>query len=127
MRRRISVRKEDRIWHLRCQGYTLDSIARITNVAPNAVTGVIRRVRRRPPIEQDPVRRGRRCGWLDDDQVADIRRRRQQGDSPTAIAKDYWMTPAAICNICAGRAYAKPAEDNFDRYPFTFTNRLRAA
>lgn len=127
MRRRISIRKEDRIWQLRCQGYTLDSIGRIVNVEPSSVTRIVRRVRRRPPLEQDPVRRGRRRNWIDADQIADIRWRRQQGESLSAIAADYWVSLTTIYNICAERTYITAVEDGFDSYPFSFPNRLRAA
>lgn len=127
MRRRISIRKEDRIWHLRCQGYTYDSIARITNTSPHALTKVLRRVRRRPPVEQDPVRRGRLRGWLDDDQINDIRVRYRRGEKLASIANDYWMQPSSICSIGRRRSYVEPAEDQSDRYPFSFKNRLRAA
>jgi len=127
MRRHTSIRKEDRIWQLRCQGYTLDSIGRIANVAPSSVTQVVRRVRRRPPLEQDPVRRGRRRAWMDDDQIADIRQRRQHGEPLASIAADYWVGTTTIYNICAGHTYASPAGDDLDPYPFVFVNRLRAA
>ena len=119
-RHRISINKEDRIWDLRSQGYTYDAIARIVNAHPGVMTEVLRRVRRRPPFEQDPVRRGRRSGWLSDSQVEDIRTRRAQGEKLASIAKDYWLDPRTICAITKGRSYTQPEAP----FPYNFTNRL---
>lgn len=127
MRRRISIRKEDRIWNLRCQGYTYDTIARITNVRPSSVTEVLRRVRRRPPFEEDPIRRGRGCGFLDDYQINDIRFSRARGEKYASIAARYHVTPQAIVAICVGRTYRQPEYTADEGYPFSFGNRLQVA
>ena len=127
MRRRISIRKEDRIWDLRCQGYAYDAIARIANVRPSSVTLVLRRVRQRPPLEEDPIRRGRWRGFLDDYQVNDIRFSRARGEKFASIAARYHVTPPAIVAICTGRTYRHPEYAPDEGYPFSFVNRLRAA
>lgn len=119
-RTRISLVKEDRIWALRSDGYSYEAIARIVNTAPANMTQVLRRVRRRPPIDVDPVRRGRRSGWLSDSQVDDIRSRRARGEKLRSIAQDYWLDERTICSICKGRSY-KETEAKFE---FDFSNRL---
>lgn len=116
-RSRISIRKEDRIWQLRCQGYDYDSIARIVNTSAS-LTGVIRRVRRRP----EPGVHNRKCGFLDDSQIDTIRMRRSQGESLRSLSKVYGISVSAICNICTGRSYVEPEYPN--GYKFNFTNRL---
>jgi len=122
IRRRISIVKEDRIWDLRTQGYDYDSIARIVNVSPS-LTAVIRRVRRRPPLKDDPVKRGRKSSFLSDSQVDDIRFRYAAGERQLSIAKDYGISAAAVSHICTGRTYATPESE--EGYQFNFTNRLR--
>lgn len=122
MKHRISIAKEDRIWDLRTQGYDYDSIARIVNVS-KSLTGVIRRVRRRPPIEVDPIRRGRKAGFLSDSQVDDIRRRFAAGERQADIGERYGLSACAISHICCGRTYATPESDY--GYEFNFSNRLR--
>lgn len=119
-RHRVSLVKEDRIWDLRCQGYCYDAIARLVNAHPSAMTEILRRVRRRPSMEEDPVRRGRRSGWLSDSQVDDIRLRRARGEKLASIAKDYWLDPRTICSIVKGRSYKEPESS----FPFDFSNRL---
>lgn len=123
-RARISLVKEDRIWDLRSQAYSYDSIARIVNVAPQSLTQVIRRVRRRPPEGVDPIRRGRRRGWLSDAQVTDIHHRRRHGETLLSIARSYDLDSSTIWSITNGRSYAKP--ENTAPYPFTWGNRLAA-
>lgn len=122
MRKRVSVAKEDRIWQLRCQGYCYDSIGRITNCNPSYMTVVLRRVRRRPPEEEDPIRRGRYRNFLSDDQVLDIKRRKDLGETYLSIAKDYDLTESAICNIAKGKTYKEPEYE--DGYKYDFSNRL---
>jgi hypothetical protein len=122
MKHRISIAKEDRIWDLRTQGYDYDSIARIVNVS-KSLTGVIRRVRRRPPIEVDPIRRGRKAGFLSDSQVDDIRRRFANGERQADIGEHYGLSACAISHICCGRSYATPESER--GYEFNFSNRLR--
>lgn len=119
-RSRISITKEDRIWSLRSDGYSYDAIARIVNTAPHNMTEVIRRVRRRPPLDVDPVRRGRRSGWLSDSQVHDIRSRRDRGEKLRTIAQDYWLDERTICSICKGRTY----KDTEAKFEYDFSNRL---
>lgn len=116
-RTRISVLKEDRIWQLRCQGYDYESIARIVNTS-SSLTGVIRRVRRRP----EPGTHNRKRWFLDDGQVDMIRLRRVRGESLASLSKAYGISMSAICNICTGRTYAEPEYEN--GYRFDFTNRL---
>lgn len=118
-RARISIYREDRIWDLRCQGYDYDSIARIVNVSPS-LTGVIRRIRRRPSMEADPVRRGRRCNFLSDSQLEDIKLRYASGQRQGDIGKLYGLSNSAISQICTGRTYAEPEPG----YNYDFTNRL---
>lgn len=125
-RRKISIRQEDRIWNLRCQGYRYDEIARITNVHPAQIGTVIYRVIRRPPLDQDPIRRGRKRGFLDESQVLDIRRRRRLGESCQAIARDYAISSASISLIARGISYPEISERQGHSYPFSFCNRLTA-
>ena len=119
---RVSLAKEDRIWSLRTQGYDYDTIARIVNISPN-LTPILRRVRRRPPESVDPIRRGRKRGYLSDDQVADIKTRYARGERQLAIGKLYDLSPAAVSQICTGRSYSHPEYDS-PGYPFSFPNRL---
>jgi DNA-binding CsgD family transcriptional regulator len=116
---RISILKEDRIWDLRSQGYDYDSIARIVNCSP-CLTAVIRRVRNRPSLEEDPIRRGRRRGWLSDSQLEDIRRRHKQGQTYLTIGKLYDISEHSVGFICRGDTYKEPES----KYPFQFSNRL---
>jgi hypothetical protein len=122
MKHRISITKEDRIWNLRCQGYCYDIIARLVNCNPCSVTHVLRRVRRRPPIEVDPIKRGRYKGFLNDHQIAIIRKRREQGETYEAIGKSYDLSPAPIRQIALYMSYKEP-EDNVG-YRYDFSNRL---
>lgn len=116
---RISLVKEDRIWNLREQGYCYETIARIVNCNPN-LTHVIRRIRRRPPYEVDPIRRGRRNNFLSDSQIEDIRRRHDRGETYLTIAKSYAVSETAIGLICRRQSYKYPESG----YPFNFSNRL---
>lgn len=122
MRHRISLVKEDRIWDLRTQGYDYDSIARIVNVHP-CLTEVIRRVRRRPPVEQDPIRRGRKAGWMSDSQVNEVKRRRATGETLLSLSKAFHVSEGCISDICKGRTYRTPESEQ--GYSFDFSNRLR--
>ena len=122
MRNRVSIVKEDRIWQLRCQGYYYDSIGSIVNCNPCYITIVLRRVRRRPPIEVDPIKRGRRSNFLSDNQVEDIRMRRAQGETALSIAKDYHIGESAISKIANNVTYKEPAYDS--GYKYSFANRL---
>lgn len=126
-RGRVSIPKEDRIWNLRCQGYDMDSIARITNVSPTTPSKVVRRVRRRPPLELDPIKRGRRAGFFSDAQIDEIRLRNRMGETQLNIAKDFDVDATSINKICTGRTYKNPCDDDTSsgRYPFSFANRLR--
>ena len=120
MKQRISLAKEDRIWHLRSQGYDYESIARIVNVSP-ALTEVIRRIRRRPPIEKDPIKRGRKAGWMSDAQIEEIKRRKAAGETLLSIAKSFDVSEGCIWSICKGMTYKTPESS----YKFDFSNRLR--
>lgn len=122
MRNRVSIVKEDRIWQLRCQGYDYDSIGSIVNCKPAYMTVILRRVRRRPPIEVDPIRRGRYRNFLSDAQVHDIRMRKANGESYRSIAKDYSITESAVCAIANHVSYKEPAHDS--GYEYNFSNRL---
>ena len=119
MSHRISIAKEDRIWQLREQGYLYEEIARIVNTSPG-LTKVLRRIRKRPPLEQDPIRRGRVSAWLSDSQVEDIKRRRAAGETLFSIASAYRMDPTSVCDLVKGRTYNTPEPT----YPFDFSNRL---
>lgn len=106
----------------------MDSIARITNVSPSTPSKVVRRVRQRPPLELDPVKRGRYSGFLSDAQIDEIRFRNRMGETQFSISKDFGIDTTAINKICTGKSYAKPCDDETsgNRYPFSFANRLRA-
>lgn len=121
MRQRISLIKEDRIWDLRSQGYDYDSIARIVNVHPK-LTNVIRRIRRRPSLEQDPIRRGRKAGWMSDSQIEEIKSRKAAGETLRSIAASFHVSEGCIWQICTGRTYREPESRG---YTFDFSNRLR--
>lgn len=127
IRSRISIRKENRIWDLRCQGYRYEEIARIVNCSPSSVGTAIKRVRRRPPLALDPVRRGRYRGFLDSDQVRAIRQRRLRGETHEAIARDYGLTGQAVGLIVNGHSYSDVESTSRNTYPWHFGNRLRAA
>ena len=122
MKSRISVLKEDQIWELRCQGMRYELIANIVNCSPVSMTKVIRRVRQRPPLKEDPIKRGRYRGFLSDAQVNDIRARAKYNESIGFIARAYDMTPAAIYAIVSYRSYKEPCQD--DVYIPNFKNRL---
>jgi hypothetical protein len=122
MKSRISILKEDQIWDLRCKGYRYDLIASIVNCSPISMTKVIRRVRQRPPLKEDPIKRGRYRGFLSDAQVNDIRARAKYNESIGFIARAYDMTPAAIYAIVTYRSYKEPCQDNV--YIPNFKNRL---
>lgn len=122
MRTRISIVKENRIWNLRCQGYCYDSIGSIVNCNPTSITRVIKRVRNRPPVEQDPIRRGRLHSFLSDEQVEDIRTRKANGESAVKLADDYTVTIGAIYHITTYRTYKEPCGDG--GYTYNFRNRL---
>jgi hypothetical protein len=127
-RRNVSIPKEDRIWDLRCQGYDYDSIARITNVCVTTPGRVIRRVRRRPPLSQDPIKRGRRAGFLSDRQICDIRLRYKLGEKQGSLAKEFGMDNTSISKICCHRTYVEPCQDDtIEGYKFNFSNRLTGA
>lgn len=119
--RRISLVKEDRIWDLRSQGYDYDSIARIVNVHPK-LTHVIRRIRQRPPLEKDPIKRGRKAGWMSDAQIEQIKHRKAAGETLLSIAKSFDVSETCIWQICAGQTYR---ESEGKGYSFDFSNRLR--
>lgn len=121
-RARVSLVREDRIWDLRCQGYSYDQISRLVNLSPHIMTTVLRRVRRRPPIEVDPIRRGRRSGWMSDSQIDDIRTRRARGETLFSIAKSYDVDSSTVWAICKGRSYKVPEAQL--GYPWSFANRL---
>ena len=119
MKQRISLVKEDRIWDPRSQGYDYDSISRIVHPA---LTGVLRRIRRRPPLEQDPIKRGRKMGWMSDAQIDEIKSRRAAGETLLSIARSFDVSESCICHICKGRTYREPESKG---YTFDFSNRLR--
>ena len=122
MRNRVSIVKEDRIWQLRCQGYGYESIGAIVNCKPSYMTVILRRVRNRPPLEEDPIRRGRRRNFLSDDQITEIKQRKARGETLLSIAKDFALTESAIWHITSGRTYKEPAGDA--GYEYNFNNRL---
>jgi Mor family transcriptional regulator len=122
MKSRISVLKEDQIWELRCQGMRYELIADIVKCSPVSMTKVIRRVRQRPPLKEDPIKRGRYRGFLSDAQVNDIRARAKYNESIGFIARAYDMTRAAIYAIVTYRSYKEPCQD--DVYIPNFKNRL---
>jgi len=122
MRNRISIVKEDRIWQLRCQGYCYESIGSIVNCNPMYMTIILRRVRRRPPLEIDPIKRGRQRNFLSDAQVEDIRMRKANGETYLSISKDYELSESTICKIANGITYKEPANDS--DYQYNFSNRL---
>ena len=115
MRNRISVTKENRIWEMRCQGYTYAQISEALGTSPH-LTRVLRRIRRRPSKASDPVRRGRRRWFLDDRQVGDIRRRVRASESVTEVSQEYWLSGTSIRNIARGKTYTRPE--------YGFKNRL---
>jgi hypothetical protein len=122
MKARISILKEDQIWELRCKGYRYDLIASIVNCSPISMTKVLRRVRQRPPLKEDPIKRGRYRGFLSDAQVNDIRNRAGYKEPIGFIARAYDMTPAAIYAIVTNKTYKEPCCD--DAFIPNFTNRL---
>jgi transposase len=116
-RTRISVRKEDRIWDLRCQGYDYDTIAKIVNTS-SSLTRVIRRVGKRP----ETGLHNRKRWFLDDHQVDSIRLRRSQGRSVSALAKEQGLSVSSIYRLCSGRTYSE--SEGGEGYNFSFANRL---
>ena len=122
MKGRISILKEDRIWQLRTQGYCYDTIAQIVNCKPGSVPAALKRTRQRPPLVQDPVKRGRVRGFLSDDQISDIRRRKELGETLHSIAGDYHIEISSVWCIVTHKTYKEPSGDS--GYPFKFGNRL---
>lgn len=120
-RGRVSIAKENRIWDLRSQGYDYDTISRIVNIAPS-LTPILRRVRRRPPTSVDPIRRGRKRGFLSDDQVSDIKRRYANGQTQLEIGKIYDIDQTCVSKIVNGKTYVLPEYNNQSMY--SFANRL---
>jgi len=120
-RGRVSFAKENRIWDLRSQGYDYDTISRIVNIAPS-LTPILRRVRRRPPTSVDPIRRGRKRGFLSDDQVSDIKRRYANGQTQLEIGKIYDIDQTCVSKIVNGKTYVLPEYNNQSMY--SFANRL---
>lgn len=85
----------------------------------------MRRVRRRPPLEKDPIKRGRYSGFLSDSQITEIRIRRASGEKLMTIAKDFCLEVSSICKIALSRTYAEPcADETCTGYQFDFANRL---
>lgn len=124
-RTRISTAKEDRIWNLRCMGYRYESIAMIVNVSASSPGKVIGRVRRRPPLDKDPIKRGRKRGFFTDQQIAEIRQRRAFGHTYATIAKDFYVHESVIGKICRHEYYIEPNEDSsLDGFRYDFSNRL---
>ena len=79
----------------------------------------------RPPLEKDPIKRGRYRGFLSDSQIHNIRLRHRLGETYRSIAKDFGIDETCIGKICRQETYAIPCEDNtFSGYPYNFTNRL---
>ena len=120
----VSIPKEDRIWDLRCQGYDYDTIARITNVSVSTPGRVVRRVIHRPPVELDPLKRGRKAGFLSDRQIEEIRQRFRNGETQFSISKDFEIGTSSISRICRHQTYADPSQDDTNSYQFSFRNRL---
>lgn len=124
-RGRISIVKEDRIIALRKQGYDYDTIARIVNCKPGSCSVVLRRWIRRPPENVDPIKRGRKRGFLSDDQIEYIRNQYKNGVTQLTLAKQFKIDSTAISAICTHRTYQNPSGDG--GYVYNFTNRLRRA
>lgn len=126
MKGRVSVSKENRIWNLRSQGYDYDSIGKIVNISPN-ITPIIRRVRQRPPVNIDPIRRGRKRGFLSDQQVIDIKRRYANGETQFEIGKVYGIDQTCVSKIINGKTYVRSEYDPATPgYNYCFANRLTA-
>lgn len=120
-RGRISLAKEVRIWQLRCQGYDLDTLARIVNSKPSTCGVAVSRARRHWMHQDDP-RLGRKSGYLSDQEVASIRQRHAQGARIATLAREYDMAWSTMYNICRGTSYREPCGDQ--GYEFSFANRL---
>lgn len=121
-RTRISIAKENRIWDLRCQGYNYEQIACIVNIGKSSSNAVLRRVRRRPPVSVDPIRRGRIRGFLNDCQIHEIRLRRLRGETCWNIAKDFNLHQSTISRIALYPELCM--DDTYPGYAFDFSNRL---
>lgn len=111
-RKRISLVKENRIWDLRCQGYSYEAIANIV-ASGNQLTPVIRRVRQRLTMGRERVR-----GWLSDSQVENIREMARTGHTYLSIGRKYGLQPSTIGAIVRERTYREPCNDK------GFVNRL---
>jgi hypothetical protein len=120
-RQRISLVKEKRIWQLRCQGYDLDTLGRIVNAPPRTCAQAVYRARLHWKYQGDP-RLGRKRGWLSDQDVADIRARRNQGETLERIARAYAISAQTVCRITLGKGYQEPCGDQ--GYEYAFANRL---
>jgi DNA invertase Pin-like site-specific DNA recombinase len=82
---------------------------------------------RRPPLDKDPVKRGRYSGFLSDQQIHEIRLRKQLGETYRSIAKDFGIGETCIGKICRQQTYINPCQDDtFSGYPYNFSNRLTA-
>ncbi len=54
----------------------------------------------------DMRKHGNTPGWLTDEQVLKIRRRRADGEKLTVLAKEFGVSTAAISSCCLGNSYA---------------------
>ncbi len=120
-RNRISLAQELRIWDLRRQGYRLDQVARICNLPWRSVATAAYRARLHWKYQGDP-RLGRKRGWLSDQDVAEIRARRNQGETLERIARAYDISAQTVSRITRGCAYQEPCGDQ--GYAYSFANRL---
>jgi hypothetical protein len=120
-RQRISLAMEQRIWQLRCQGYDLDTLGRIVNAHPGTCAHAVYRARLHWKYQGDP-RLGRKRGWLSDQDVANIRARRNQGETLERIARAYDISAQTVGRICLGKGYQEPCGDQ--GYDYSFANRL---
>lgn len=119
MRQRIPLIKEDRIWALTKQGYTYDSISRIVNAKPGAVGNAVKRCRLRWKYPDDPYK-GRKRGYLSDQDIETIIKLSEQGMTYLTIGKRYGIGEKSIGHIVRRLTYKTSAEG----YEFFFGNRL---
>lgn len=119
MRQRIPLIKEDRIWDLAQQGYGYEAIGRIVNTKPPSVGAAVKRCRLRWKYPDDPWK-GRRRGYLSDQDIQTIIKLSNEGMTYLTIGRRYGVSEAAIGLIVRRKTYVTTCEG----YEFFFGNRL---
>jgi len=91
--------RRDEVLELRLGGVGPREIARLLDISPGAVAGLIHRA----GLSLEP--KGRGHAKLDSNALAEIRRRRLEGERIASIAADFDVIPSTISEIARRRNY----------------------